>query len=144
MPYCARCKHDLQGVPSGAPCPECGCLHYQSSLREPVACTWRKTAITIAVFFISLFIFVYGAGPIQFAGNGSIKFNNLPFAVYMLAYVICAFSLALVPLWYIRRDRLMQSNRKRLTIEVIYLAITIPVAAVIILIAYTIIGLSVL
>jgi len=87
---------------------------------------------------------VYGAGPIQFAGNGSIKFNNLPFAVYMLAYVICAFSLALVPLWYIRRDRLMQSNRKRLTIEVIYLAITIPVAAVIILIAYTIIGLSVL
>lgn len=141
MPYCARCKYDLQGVPSEAPCPECGCIYYQSSLREPATRTGWKTAISIVVFFISLFLFVYGAGPIHFAGNGSIKYNNLPFAVYMLAYVICTISLTLIPFWFLRRDRLMQSNQKRLTI---YFAITIPIAAVVILFAYTIIGMSVL
>jgi len=113
-------------------------------LREPTERTRWKTAITIAVFFISLILFVYGAGPIYFAGNGSIKYNNLPFAIYILAYVICTISMALIPFWFLRRDRQMQSNRRRLTTEVTYLAITIPVAGVIILIAYTIIGLSVL
>jgi uncharacterized membrane protein YidH (DUF202 family) len=144
MPYCARCKYDLQGVPPRAPCPECGSIYYQSSLREPVERTSRKTVITIAVFLFSLFVFVYGAGPIHFAGNGSIKFNNLPFAVYITAYVICSFSLALIPFWFLRRDRLLRSNRRRLTTEVIYLAITTPVAAVIVFIAYIIMGISVL
>ncbi|MEZ6165102.1 MAG: hypothetical protein R3B67_11775 [Phycisphaerales bacterium] len=144
MPFCRKCKYDLSGVPSADPCPECGCIYFQPTLREPTERTRWKTAITIAVFFISLFLFVYGAGPIYFVGNGSIKYNNLPFAIYILAYVICTISLALIPFWFLRQDRLMQSNQKRLTIETIYFAITIPIAAVVILIAYTIIGVSVL
>ncbi len=63
MPHCARCLYPLAGLPSDAPCPECGNIHRQDG-PYPVVDGEVAYSVTFAILTVlSLFLFVLGFWP---------------------------------------------------------------------------------